>query len=610
MRKEQIFKKNDLAELFIEDMTKDGEGIGHADGYTLFVKDAVIGDRILAQVTKTGKSYGYARVREILEPSPERVKAPCPLARRCGGCTLQAMSCKAQLSFKENLVRRNLERIGGFSDVPMEPILGMENPWRYRNKAQYPVGAAKPCASAASANTPAAECPQPVRPSEHPQPARPSEHPRPVPAGTASTRCLSAGYYAARSHELLDLSDCLLSPAHNAAILDGILAFAEEFGITAYDETTGKGLLRHILIREGFATGEILICLVINGRNLPRAEELVRRLRDLPLEQKLPVPEIRSICLNVNTKKTNVILGGEVLPLFGDPWITDRLGGFEFRISPLSFYQVNPVQTLRLYETAVEFAGLTGTETVFDLFCGIGTISHFLAKKAREVYGVEIVPQAIRDAAANAARNHLTNAHFFAAAAEDVAARGYFDEHTPLVHPDVVVLDPPRKGCEESLLRTIRALAPDRIVYVSCDSATLARDCKILAEPSEHGEASYHLTRVRPCDMFPATAHVETVCLLSKLSEVKNHISVKVDMNEMDLTAAESKATYQEIKEWVKEKYGFHVSHLNIAKTKRKCGIIERQNYNLPKSEDSRSPETPKEKEEAIIAAFKAFRMI
>ncbi len=526
MRKEQIFKKNDLAELFIEDMTKDGEGIGHADGYTLFVKDAVVGDRILAQVTKTGKSYGYARVREILEPSPERVKAPCPLARRCGGCTLQAMSCKAQLAFKENLVRRNLERIGGFSDVPMEPILGMENPWRYRNKAQYPVGAAKPSAYKESSRT---ALPQPASAN-----TRTAARPQPASENAASPRLLSAGYYAARSHELLNLRDCLLSPAHNAAILDCILAFAGEFGVTAYDETTGKGLLRHILIREGFATGEILICLVINGRKLPRAEELVRRLRDLPLGQKMPVPEIRSICLNVNTKKTNVILGGEVLPLYGDPWITDRLGGFEFRISPLSFYQVNPVQTLRLYETAVEFAGLTGTETVFDLFCGIGTISHFLAKKAREVYGVEIVPQAIRDAAANAARNHLTNAHFFAAAAEDVAARGYFDEHTPLVHPDVVVLDPPRKGCEESLLRTIRALAPDRIVYVSCDSATLARDLRILAAPAEGTEASYRLARVRPCDMFPATAHVESCVLLTRVSNRKADSYVKLNVKMED----------------------------------------------------------------------------
>ena len=497
-----LFVKNDLVELSIEDMTKDGEGIGHADGYTLFVKDAVVGDRILAQVTKTGKSYGYARIREVLEPSPERVPAPCPLARRCGGCTLQAMSYKAQLAFKENLVRRNLTHIGGFSDVPMEPILGMEDPWRYRNKAQYPVGMAKLSTDSqpTSANAPSAA------------------HPQPATANAASPRCLSAGYYAARSHELLDLRDCLLSPAHNAAILDCILTFANEYGITAYDEKTGQGLLRHILIREGFATGEILICLVINGRKIPRAEELVRRLRGLPPGQNADqsFSAIRSICLNINTKKTNVILGTEVLPLYGNPWITDRLGDFEFRISPLSFYQVNPVQTLRLYETAVEFAGLTGTETVFDLFCGIGTISHFLAKKARKVYGVEIVPQAIRDAKENAQRNHLTNVHFFAAAAEEVAARGYFDEDTPLIHPDVVVLDPPRKGCEESLLRTIRALAPDRIVYVSCDSATLARDLKILTAPTEDAEASYRLTRVRPCDMFPATSHVESVVKLTR----------------------------------------------------------------------------------------------
>jgi 23S rRNA (uracil1939-C5)-methyltransferase len=447
----------------------------------------------------------------------------------------------------------------------MEPIMGMEDPWRYRNKAQYPIGFSKKDGK------------------------------------------IVAGYYAGRTHSIIDVRDCLLSPEHNADILRAVVAFAETYRIEPYDETTGKGLLRHLLVREGFASGQVLVCLVINGKKLPHAAELVERLLKI---SKTMQADIKSICLNVNRQRTNVILGDKVIPLYGDPWITDYLGDFSFRISPLSFYQVNPAQTVKLYNTAIEFAQLTGRETVFDLFCGIGTISHFLARAAKEVYGVEVVLQAIEDAKANAVRNGVTNAKFFAAAAEDVAERGYFDEENPLVRPDVVLVDPPRKGCEESLLRTIRKLGPDRVVYVSCDSATLARDLKILCESESEIESGYSLERVRACDMFPHATHVETVCLLSKLSEVKNHISVKVDMNEMDLTAAESKATYQEIKEWVKEKYGFQVSHLNIAKTKRKCGIIERQNYNLPKSEDGRSPETPKEKEEAIIAAFKAFRMI
>ena len=489
-------QKNDLIKVHIEDMTNDGEGIGHSDGFTLFVKDALIGDKVLARVTRPKKTYAYARVEQVLVSSPDRVAPACPKARSCGGCRMQELSYEKQLAFKEDLVRRNLTRLGGFSDIPMEPIIGMEEPFRYRNKAQYPVGTSKK------------------------EPGR-----------------LTTGFYAGRTHDIIDIRDCMLAPARNADILRAILAFAEEHHIPAYDEAAGTGLLRHVLIREGFASGEVLICLVINGRRLPKAGQLVEKLLALS-----PFPdgaEIKSICLNVNEKRTNVILGNEVLPLFGPPFIFDTLGGFSFRISPLSFYQVNPVQTVKLYNTAVEFAGLTGNETVFDLYCGIGTISHFLAPHAKDVYGVEIVPEAILDAKENAARNGLTNTHFFTAAAEDVAERGYFDEHTPLVRPDVIVVDPPRKGCEASLLHTIRALAPDRVVYVSCDSATLARDLKILCAEGEG--ARYELARVRPCDMFPHTGHVETVCALSKLSEAKHHISVQIDMDELDLTAVKSK---------------------------------------------------------------------
>ena len=548
-----MFNKNDIVRTEIVDMTNEGDGIGHVDGYTLFVKDAVIGDTVLAKITRPKKSFAYARLEQILTPSPARVEPRCSVARQCGGCRLQAMNYAKQLEFKEGVVRRNLERIGGFRDIPMEPIMGMENPWRYRNKAQYPIGSNK-------------------------------------------EGKLVAGYYAGRTHSIIDIRDCALSPEKNEEILGTVLAFAEEYKISAYNEGTGTGLLRHLLVREGFSSGQVLICLVINGRKLPKSDVLVSRLKE--------IFGVTSICLNVNTKRTNVILGQEVIPLYGEPWIMDTLLDYSFRISPLSFYQVNPAQTVKLYGKAVEYAALTGEETVFDLFCGIGTISHFLSSKAREVYGVEIVPEAIEDAKANAQRNGVTNMKFFAAAAEDVAERGYFDEENPLVRPDVIVLDPPRKGCEPSLLRVIRELAPDRIVYVSCDSATLARDLKILCE------GMYELERACACDMFPQSCHVEAVCLLSKLSGAKHHVSITLDMEEMDLTAAESKATYQEIQEWVQEKYGFHVSHLNIAKTKRKCGIIERKNYNLPKSEDSWSPETPKEKEEAIREAFKYFQMI
>ena len=548
-----VFNKNDIVRTDIVDMTNEGDGIGHVDGYTLFVKDAVIGDTVLAKITRPKKNFAYARLERILEASPDRVEPRCPVARQCGGCRLQAMSYAKQLEFKEGVVRRNLERIGGFRDIPMEPIMGMEDPWRYRNKAQYPIG-------------------------------------------TNKEGKLVAGYYAGRTHSIIDIRDCALSPQKNEEILRTVLTFAEEYKISAYDEGTGTGLLRHLLVRDGFSSGQIIICLVVNGRKLPKADVLVSRLRK--------IPGVTSICLNVNTKRTNVILGQEIIPLFGEPWIEDTLLNYSFRISPLSFYQVNPSQTVKLYGKAVEYAALTGEETVFDLFCGIGTISHFLSSKAREVYGVEIVPPAIEDAKANARRNGITNMKFFAAAAEDVAERGYFDEENPLVRPDVIVLDPPRKGCEESLLRVIRELAPDRIVYVSCDSATLARDLKILCEDM------YELKRVCACDMFPQSCHIETVCALSKLSEVKQHISIQVDMDEVDLTSAESKATYEEIQEWVQEKYGFHVTHLNIAQVKRKHGIIERENYNKPKSPDSKQPRCPEEKIQAIEAALKYFQMI
>ena len=467
-------QKNEIVELTIEDMTTEGLGVAHAEGYTVFVKDAVTGDRVLAGITRPKKKYAFARLVEILAPSPDRVTPPCPQARRCGSCQIAALTYEAQLAFKKRLVLNNLSRLGGLAEVPFEEIVGMDPPFRYRNKSQYPVG--------------------------------------------EKDGHLVCGYYAARTHDIIDIRDCALAPRHNALIIDRVLSFSEKNGIGAYDEKTGEGLLRHILIREGFVTGEIMVCLVINGRSLPHAEELVRTLleADPGAEREGQAsPEITSICLNVNESRTNVILGNEVIPLFGETWISDRLGPWSFRISPLSFYQINPVQTVRLYETAVEFAGLTGREVVFDLFCGIGTISHFLAPHAREVYGVEIVPQAIQDAKDNARRNGITNCRFFAAAAEEVAERGRFDEETPLPHPDVIVLDPPRKGCEPSLLSTIRALKPDRIVYVSCDSATLARDIKLLTAPGEEGECSYRVERVKAFDMFSQTVHVETVCLLT-----------------------------------------------------------------------------------------------
>ena len=544
--------KNQTVTLSFTDMTENGEGIGHLEGYPLFVKDAVIGDTAEVIVTKIGKSYGFGRISRLIAPSPDRVIPRCPLAAPCGGCQLQALSYPAQLSFIENKVRQHLIRLGGFADPPMEPILGADEPFGYRGKAQIPFGKDK------------------------------------------EGRVI-AGYFAGRSHRIVPMEGCPLNQAGFDEILHLLLDFANEFRLSVYDEETGRGLLRHALIRHARGSGEWMVCLVINGRKIPHADELIRQL--------LAIPGMTDISLNVNTRRDNVILGEELIPLHGPGYITESIGDLRFRLSPLAFFQVNPAQTEKLYAKALEFAGLSGSENVWDLYCGTGTISLFLAQKAAKVRGVEIIAPAIENARENAALNGIGNAEFFVGKSEEIFP-AYCAAH-PEEKPDVVVLDPPRSGCDAALLKALISCRPEKIVYVSCNSATLARDCKIL-----HEEGGYILQKVRPVDMFSQTVHVETVCLLSKLSEAKHHISVQVDMDELDLTAAESKATYEEIQEWVQEKYGFHVTHLNIAKTKRKCGIIERQNYNLPKSENSRSPETPKEKEEAIIDAFVHFKMM
>ncbi len=449
-------KKNDQVEMRIEDIGSEGEGIGKYEGYTLFVKDTVMGDRALVQVTKTGKSYGYARLVKLLEPSGFRVEPRCPIAAKCGGCQLMHVDYQKQLEYKENKVCNCLTRIGGFTDIPMEPICGMEEPYYYRNKSQYPVGRNK-------------------------------------------DGSVAIGFYAGRTHSIIDTKHCYIGAKVNEEILAFLRAFIEEKQIEPYAEEGHTGLLRHILIRMGFGSGEIMVCLVINGTKVPYQEELIEGLRK--------IPGMKSICLNINKEKTNVILGNKIVPLWGEPYITDSIGEVNYQISPLSFYQVNPVQTKKLYELALEYAGLSGDEVVWDLYCGIGTISLFLAQKAKQVYGVEIIPQAIEDAKKNAQLNDITNAEFFVGAAEEVLPKKYKEEN---IKADVIVVDPPRKGCDQSLLDTILAMAPKRVVYVSCDPATLARDLKYLCEKG------YELTRARAVDQFSHSTHVETVCLLSR----------------------------------------------------------------------------------------------
>ncbi len=483
-------KKNDRFVVKIQDMSEDGAGIGKMDGYIWFIKDTVIGDVVEAGAMKMKKSYGFARLIRVVEPSASRVEPRCPVARQCGGCQLQAMSYEEQLRFKENRVYHNLLRIGKFENlvrvgekngteeagesggpeagefhtVPgaedravFLPIMGMENPWRYRNKAQFPFG-------------------------------------------TDRDGKIITGFYAGRTHTIIPQEDCLLGVEENREILRVIKDFMNRYQISSYDEERHSGLVRHVLIRKGFRTGELMVCLVINGKKVPESGKLTAEL--------LKIPGMTGISFNINQEKTNVIMGRETIHLYGPGYITDYIGSIRYQISPQSFYQVNPVQTEKLYGTALEYAGLTGGETVWDLYCGIGTISLFLAQKAKKVFGVEIVPQAIDDARRNAELNGMENVEFFVGKAEEVLPREYEKSQIPA---DVIVVDPPRKGCDRQCLDTIIRMAPERVVYVSCDPGTLARDLRYLCD------RGYELKKVRCCDMFGWGVHVESIVLLSKL---------------------------------------------------------------------------------------------
>jgi 23S rRNA (uracil1939-C5)-methyltransferase len=527
------YQKDQVLTVEITDIGNDGEGIGKVDGYTLFIKDAVIGDEVRAKIMKAKKNYAYAHLEEVVRKSPYRQEARCPIARQCGGCQLQNMTYERQLEFKQNKVRNNIVRLGGFDggfiDGIMEPIIGMEEPWRYRNKAQYPIGRDK------------------------------------------SGRIV-AGFYAGRTHSIIPVSDCLIGVEENKEILDILLQHMEKFNVSAYDETTGQGLVRHVLIRKGFESGQIMVCLVINhgkgagnsnaargARNIESGETAwsdnttgsadAGRNEYIPGQQELiaalsGIPGMSSISVSINNEKTNVIMGLEIHNIWGAPVIRDTLRGLEFEISPLSFYQVNPAQTEKLYGQALEYAGLTGNETVWDLYCGIGTITLSMAGSAAHVYGIEVIPEAIEDARKNALRNGIDNATFFCGKAEEVLPEFYEKEaakagttdatgdmhigrSSSALHPDVIVVDPPRKGCDEKCLDTMLRMEPSRIVYVSCDSATLARDLRILCD------GGYELKKVRPCDMFPWSGHIEVVSLLQKMSNTRERtITLDVEMED------------------------------------------------------------------------------
>ena len=459
------YKKNDFYEVEIIDIGENGEGIGKLEGYTLFVKDAVIGDIVEAKILKVKKHYAYARLERVITPSPFRVEPRCRFHKQCGGCQIQALSYERQLKFKQKKVKNNLIRIGGLepqtAEAILEPPVGMEEPFFYRNKAQFPFGRNK--------------------------------------QGDTVT-----GFYAGRTHSIIANTDCILGVPENQVILETILAFMKEEEIPPYDEVQHQGLVRHVLIRKGFSTGQLMVCLVLRARRLPHSDKLVEMLKQ--------IPRMTSISISINRERTNTIMGEEIHILYGSKSIEDSIGGLTFKISPLSFYQVNPVQTEKIYEKALEYADLKGRETVWDLYCGIGTISLFLARKAKQVYGVEIIPEAIADARENAICNGIKNVDFFVGKAEEVLPLKYEKEG---IHADVIVVDPPRKGCDPACLWTMVQMQPKRIVYVSCDSATLARDVRYL------GEHGYSLEKVSVFDNFPQSVHVECVIMMQYCGKEK-----------------------------------------------------------------------------------------
>ncbi len=540
-------KKNDIVPLDIETVTVQGSGLGRYNSLAVFVPMTAAGDKIDAHILKVKSNCAFAKVEKIREESPDRIPPDCPAYAKCGGCVFRHMTYEAEAKLKEQFVHDVIKRIGK-SQPEWEPIIAAPGRNAYRNKAQFPVA--------------------------------------------RDENGLKIGFFSAHSHRVTECRACPLQPSEFEAILNAFDKYITENGVSVYDEIAHRGLLRHIYIRKAEMTGEIMACAVINGKKLPNEQKLVETVR-------AACPQIASVVVNINTEKTNVILGKSCRTLWGADCITDVLCGLKFRISPLSFYQVNRSQAEKLYRKAAEYAAPSGDETILDLYCGAGTIGLTMAANAKRIIGVEVVPEAIEDAKINARLNSVDNAEFIcgdaAKAAEELKARG--------VKPDTVILDPPRKGCEKALLETVAEMAPERVVYISCDPATQARDVEIFAS------LGYTAKKACPVDMFPGTGHVESVVLLSQ-QKPKFTVDVNIDLDELDATSAETKATYDEIKAYVLKKYGLKVSHLYIAQVKQKYGIIERENYNKPKNPKAKQPQCPPEKVKAITEALKYFRMI
>ena len=541
-----VYKGQEL-EVTIEGYTSEGQGVARVEGLAVFVAGGLAGERLKIRIAHLGHTAAYGDILEILEKSPQRREPECPYSGSCGGCTFWHMSYEEELRAKAQRVSDALTRIGGLH-LGEIPITGSPAVTGYRNKAQYPVGLVK---------------------------GRPE-----------------AGFFRQQTHQVVPVRHCLIQGKEADQAREAVVAWMQENRVPVYDEKTHKGLVRHIYVRTAMATGQVLVCLVVNGDGIPQEKLLVEKLLTT-------VDNLCTVCLSIHKKPGNAVLGDKFLTLYGPGYIEDVLCGKKFRLSPRSFYQVNRDQAEHLYEKALELAQLTGEETALDLYCGTGTISLVLSACAKKVIGVEIIPAAIRDAKENAVRNGVDNVEFLCADAAQAAA--HFAETG--IRPDVIVVDPPRKGIDAQVVDAMAQMAPKRIVYVSCDPATLARDLKRLEEQGYRTETACAF------DMFPRCAHVETVCLLSKL-HAKQHIEIDLSMDELDLTAAESKATYDEIKAYVLEKYGLKVSSLYISQVKRKCGLDVGQNYNLPKKEDAKVPQCPPEKEAAIMEALKHFQML
>ena len=540
----EALEKGTIYTAVIDGYSSDGLGIARVNGAVVFVPHAVRGEEIDLRITKVMKTSCAGEIVKIHDPSPERMEPECPYAGKCGGCAYRHLTYPEELWAKRQRVQDALTRIGGL-DLTVEEILGAKNPEHYRNKSQYPVGADG-----------------------------------------------SIGFFQARTHKVVPIRRCLIQTEAAARTAQAVGEWLRRYKISAYDETTGKGLVRHVCVRVN-RKGESLCCVVVNGNKVPREPELAAYVT-------AAVPHTVGVLLNSNTRRGNVVLGDKYRTLFGRNYLMDTLCGLEFKLSMPSFYQVNRDQAEVLYGKALEFAGLTGNETVLDLYCGIGTITLCLAKAAKRVIGAEIVPPAIRDAKENALRNHIENAEFFCGDAADIAAKLESDG----LRPDVVTVDPPRKGLTPEVIASVAAMGPEKVVYVSCDPATLGRDVKIFRE------FGYEAKRAAAVDMFPGTAHVETVVLLSKGEVDSKKIRVEFSLEDMDMSEFQDGATYTQIKDYVLEHSGLKVSNLYISQIKRKCGIEVGKNYNLPKSEDSRQPMCPPEKEKAIREAFKYFGMI